>query len=135
MADESACSPDDARLLAQMEACDIINVRLAKCGGITGSLKMIEVAMANSLKYQLGCLVGETSILGAAGRHFALAAPDLIHVEGSYNRRLLCNDIAWPQMGFGLNGFARPLEGYGLGVRLDEAALTELMIERRSLGE
>ncbi len=135
MADESACSPDDARLLAQMEACDIINVRLAKCGGMTGSLKMIEVAKANSLKYQLGCLVGETSILGAAGRHFALAAPDLIHVEGSYNRRLLCNDIARPRMGFGLNGFARPLEGYGLGVRLDEAALTELMIERRSLGE
>ncbi len=135
MADESACTPSDAQLLAQMEACDIINVRLAKCGGITGSAKMIEVAKENSLGYQLGCLVGETSILGAAGRHFAMATPDLLHVEGSYNRHLLEKDIAYPRMGFGFNGSAAPLDGYGLGVRLDEAALTECMLERRSLGE
>jgi muconate cycloisomerase len=134
MADESACSPSDVLLLAQMEACDIINVRLAKCGGITGSLKMMEAARENSLKCQLGCLVGETSILGAAGRHFALAVPDLIHIEGSYNRHLLRTDIASPRMGFGPNGVARPLEGYGLGIHLDEAALLACTIERRSLG-
>jgi len=135
MADESACNPNDAQLLAEMEACDILNVRLAKCGGITGSMKMVEIAKENSLKCQLGCLVGETSILGAAGRHFAMAAPDLIHVEGSYNRRLLGKDIAYPRMGFGLNGVAAPLEGYGLGVRLDEAALAQCAVEQRSFGE
>lgn len=135
MADESACSPSDIQLLAEMRACDIFNVRLAKCGGISGSLRMIEIARENSMKIQLGCLVGETSILGAAGRHFALAVPDLIHVEGSYNRHLLETDIAHPRMGFGFNGVARPLEGYGLGVHLDESALAYCMVERKSLGD
>jgi muconate cycloisomerase len=134
MADESACTQSDAQLLGQMGACDILNVRLAKCGGISGSLKMVEIAREHSLKCQLGCLVGETSILGAAGRHFAAAVPDLIHVEGSYNRHLLSADIARPRMGFGPNGVARPLEGYGLGIHVDESALAECTIERRSFG-
>jgi L-alanine-DL-glutamate epimerase-like enolase superfamily enzyme len=134
MADESACTLSDAQLLAEMGACDILNVRLAKCGGISGSLKMVEIARENSMKCQLGCLVGETSILGAAGRHFATVIPDLIHVEGSYNRHLLKMDIAHPRMGFGPNGFARPLDGYGLGVHLDESALAECTIERKSFG-
>lgn len=134
MADESACTLSDAQLLAEMGACDILNVRLAKCGGISGAIKMVELARENSMKCQLGCLVGETSILGAAGRHFAFAVPDLIHVEGSYNRHLLKTDIARPRMGFGPNGLARPLEGYGLGIHLDESALAECTIERRSFG-
>lgn len=134
MADESVCSINDARLLGQMGACDIFNVRLAKCGGITGAMKIMEIARENSIKCQLGCLVGETSILGAAGRHFALANPGLIHLEGSYNRHLLKSDIATPHMGFGLNGMATALEGYGLGVHLDEAALEECTVEHRSIG-
>jgi len=135
MADESICSMNDALLLAEMDACDIFNVRLAKCGGITGALKIMEIARENSIKCQLGCLVGETSILGAAGRHFALATPGLIHLEGSYNKYLLKTDIASPRMGFGLNGVATALEGYGLGIHLDEAALDECTIEHRSSGE
>jgi muconate cycloisomerase len=134
MADESACTFGDARLLAEMGGCDILNVRLAKCGGMTGSMMMVEIARERSLACQLGCLVGETSILGAAGRHFALAVPDLIHVEGSYNRYLLRNDIAVPRMGFGPNGIAHALGGYGLGVRLDETALADCTIEKRVVG-
>jgi muconate cycloisomerase len=134
MADESVCSLSDARLLAEMGACDIFNVRLAKCGGITGALKFIELARENSLKCQLGCLVGETSILAAAGRHFAFAVRDLIHIEGSYNRFLLKTDIARPRLGFGLNGSAAPLDGYGLGVTLDVDAVEKYTIERRSAG-
>ncbi|UCD56829.1 MAG: dipeptide epimerase [Candidatus Hydrogenedentota bacterium] len=135
IADESVCSLSDALLLAEMNACDIFNVRLAKCGGIMGSLKIVDIARQNSLKCQLGCLVGETSILAAAGRHFAFAVPDLIHVEGSYNRHLLRTDIALPRLGFGLNGSASPLQGYGLGIRLDEGALAKCTIEQRSVGE
>lgn len=135
MADESICSINDALLLAEMGACDIFNVRLAKCGGIMGALKIMEIARKNSIKCQLGCLVGETSILGAAGRHFALATPDLIHLEGSYNRHLLKTDVASPRMGFGLNGVATALEGYGLGIHLDETALEECTIEHRSIGK
>ncbi|MBI4833126.1 MAG: dipeptide epimerase [Candidatus Lindowbacteria bacterium] len=131
MADESVCSPSDATLLSEMGACDIFNVRLAKCGGITGSLKIVEIARQNSLKCQLGCLVGETSILAAAGRAFAFSVPDLIHVEGSYNRHLLSMDIATPRLGFGPNGVATQLSGYGLGVTLDEGALGRCTIERR----
>jgi len=135
MADESLCTLSDARLLAEMGACDIFNVRLAKCGGITGSLKVLEIARENNIKCQLGCLVGETSILAAAGRHFAFAVPELLHVEGSYSRHLLSIDIASPRLGFGLKGVATPLQGYGLAVHLDEQALARCTVERKSIGE
>ncbi|GAB4335271.1 MAG: dipeptide epimerase [Candidatus Abyssubacteria bacterium] len=135
MADESVCTLTDASLLAEMGACDIFNLRLAKCGGITGTLKMLEIARRYSIKCQLGCLVGETSILAAAGRHLAFAVPDFIHVEGSYNRFLLSADVAHPHLGFGLNGSARPLEGYGLGVHLDETTLAACTLERKSIGD
>jgi muconate cycloisomerase len=135
MVDESLCTLSDAQLLAEMGACDIFNVRLAKCGGITGSLKILEIARKNSMKCQLGCLVGETSILAAAGRHFAFTVPELVHVEGSYNRHLLSTDVAFPPLGFGLNGVAAPMEGYGLGVRLDESALARCTVEQNSTGE
>jgi muconate cycloisomerase len=135
MADESVCTLSDASLLAEMGACDIFNLRLAKCGGMTGTLKMLEMARQYSIKCQLGCLVGETSILAAAGRHLAFAVPDFIHVEGSYNRFLLSDDVAHPHLGFGFNGSARPLEGYGLGVHLDETALAACTLERKSIGD
>jgi muconate cycloisomerase len=134
MADESMCSVNDAVLLAEMGACDILNVRLAKCGGITGCLKVIETARQYGLKYQLGCLVGESSVLAAAGRALAFAVPDFIHLEGSYNRHLLESDIAQPRLGFGFNGSAAPLGGYGLGVQIDEGALEACTVEKKSMG-
>ncbi len=33
VADESFCTLEEARRLADMKGCDILNIRLSKCGG------------------------------------------------------------------------------------------------------
>ncbi|MEN1783765.1 MAG: dipeptide epimerase [Bacteroidota bacterium] len=47
-------------------AVDGVNLKLMKCGGITGALRIIATAQAFGLKTMIGCM-GETSISIAAG--------------------------------------------------------------------
>ena len=89
IADESLCNEDDARRLIDLKACQIFNIRLSKCGGPGTATRIRQMAEKAGVLCQLGCQVGETSILAAAGRHFALTVPNLSYVEGSYAPYLL----------------------------------------------
>ncbi|HZO93898.1 MAG TPA: dipeptide epimerase [Candidatus Baltobacteraceae bacterium] len=63
VADEDA---KDARdLPALRDAVDGVNVKLVKCGGIRGALRMIHTARALGLKLMLGCML-ESQILTTA---------------------------------------------------------------------
>jgi muconate cycloisomerase len=74
MLDESLCGQVDAERAVAKGLCDIFNLRLSKCGGFIATLHLARFALQHGLTYQLGCQVGETAILSAAGRHFASAA-------------------------------------------------------------
>ena len=73
----------------ELGACDLFNLRLSKCGGFIPSLRLAQFARAHGLGCQLGCQVGETAILSAAGRHFAASVGGLRYVEGSYDRHMV----------------------------------------------
>ena len=97
--------------------CDLFNLRLSKCGGFIPSLRLAQFARRHGLGYQLGCQVGETAILSAAGRHFAAASRDLRYVEGSYDRHLVREALATRDLTFGWGGWAPALRGPGPGHR------------------
>src|SRR5207248_4138084 len=61
----------------------LFNVRLSKCGGFIPSLRLAQLARQHGLGYQLGCQVGETALLSAAGRHFATSVAGIRYLEGS----------------------------------------------------
>ncbi len=82
VADESLCTMDDLRALVRHRACDIVNIKLSKCGGLIRSQKIASLARSEGLACQMGAHVGETSILSEAGRAFAMTTPDLRYVEG-----------------------------------------------------
>lgn len=71
VADEAAVRLADVDRLAG--ACDGINVKLQKCGGIAEGRAMIERAHALGLKVMLGCRAAETSVAIAAAAHLAPA--------------------------------------------------------------
>jgi len=123
MADESLVTVSDAEALAAAGACQYFNLRLSKCGGLAPAIEMAGIAEAAGLRYQLGCQVGETAILSAAGRAFAawLEAPE--YVEGSFGSLLLEQDISHDRIEFGKGGSARVLDGQGLGITVDEERL------------
>jgi len=71
VADEAAVRLADVDRLAG--ACDGINVKLQKCGGIAEGRAMIERAHQLGLKVMLGCRAAETSVSIAAAAHLAPA--------------------------------------------------------------
>lgn len=123
MHDESLCSLIDARAAIESRTCDLFNIRLSKCGGFVNSLKIAALAHSSGLGYQLGCQVGETGILSAAGRHFATSVAGIRFLEGSYDRHLVQERLTREDLTFGYGGRAPALQGCGLGVSLDDTAL------------
>ena len=121
MLDESLCGQVDAEQAAADGWCDLFNLRLSKCGGFIPSLRLAQLAKRHGLGYQLGCQVGETAILSAAGRHFATSVRDIRYVEGSYDRHLVWEALSVEDLTFRRGGAAPALVGSGLGVTIDPA--------------
>jgi L-Ala-D/L-Glu epimerase len=133
MLDESLCGMVDAERAVTLGLCDIFNIRLSKCGGFIPSLRLVQFAQSHGLGYQLGCQVGETAILSAAGRHFAASVKGLRYLEGSYDRHLVCESLGTKDITFGWGGTAPALPGPGLGIEIDGAALERVTVGRQSL--
>jgi len=135
IADESLCHEGDAQRLIDLKACQIFNIRLSKCGGPGAATRIRRMAAAAGLRCQLGCHVGETSILSAAGRHFAACAPEIVYLEGSFSPFLFAREPVAQSVIFGPRGLALPLPGPGLGIEVLEAALPELALAHFQLGD
>lgn len=130
MLDESLCSLVDARRAIERGTCDLFNIRLSKCGGFLNSLQLAALAHQAGLGYQLGCQVGETGILSAAGRHFATSIANIRYLEGSYDRFLVRERLTTEDITFGYRGFAPALTGHGLGVSVDESAVNQVAVRK-----
>jgi muconate cycloisomerase len=126
MLDESLCGFPDAEASLARRTADLFNVRLSKCGGILPSLRIIGLAQRSGLGVQFGCHPGETALLSAAGRHVASRVAGLRYVEGSYDRHILAANLTRQDLTFGYRGVARPVNGPGLGVEVDHAALERM---------
>lgn len=138
VADESFCSLEDAKLLFETKGCDILNIRLSKCGGLYYAQKIADWAKQVGFGLQLGCQVGETAILSSAGRIFAQSYPELKYLEGSYERFLLESDLTKKRVRFYYGGKAKSFTAPGLGFevdlnRLDQFTTKRVVIKRSSL--
>jgi muconate cycloisomerase len=133
MLDESLCSRLDAERAVERQRCDLFNLRLSKCGGFIPALRLAQFARQHGLGYQLGCQVGETAILSAAGRHFASSVGELHYVEGSYDRHLVREPLGRRDLTFGWGGWAPALAGPGLGVELDPEALKRVTLHKEPI--
>jgi o-succinylbenzoate synthase len=125
-ADESVATADDVRAAAAAGACDVVNVKLAACGGWAGARETLRAARAHGLEpFLSSTLDGPWGI--AAGLQLAasegvslacgLATLELFDAE-------LATALPAPRAGL----LAVP-QGPGLGVAVDEAALAEVLVE------
>ncbi len=102
--DESLVDMDDAKRLISLGVADHFNIRISKCGGLMPSLRLAAFARREGVGIQLGCMVGETSLLSIAGLSFLRCCPDVKWAEGCYGRRLLQGDIVPTSLKFGYGG-------------------------------
>ncbi len=76
MADESCFDHHDARKLIKANACDYINIKFAKSGGILEALKIYETATAAGIACMIGGML-ESRVALSAKLHFAYACPEI----------------------------------------------------------
>lgn len=134
MLDESLCGMTDAVRAVGGGWCDLFNLRLSKCGGFIPTLRLAEFARRNNLGYQLGCQVGETGILSAAGRQFACSVGGITAREGSFDRHLVTDALTAEDITFASRGgWAPMLVGSGTGVTVDPARLDAVTVRREVL--
>jgi len=130
MLDESLCSMIDAQRAVEQETCDLFNLRLSKCGGFTPTLRLAQFALKHGLGCQLGCQIGETALLSAAGRQFATSVAHLRYAEGSYDRHLVHETLSKQDITFRWGGWAPALNNAGLGIQVDKEALERSTVRK-----
>jgi len=123
MHDESLVTFADAERLVRLGLADAFNIRISKNGGFLAAVRLAHFARKNKVAYQLGCMVGETSILSAAGRKFLENVPGVAFAEGSYGRFLLAGDVVDRPVQFGCGGKVKPLPGPGWGINVSPRLL------------
>lgn len=110
--DESMCNLTDARQLIEKGACDIINIKISKCGGLLRSKRIAQLAQSHNVQCQMGAHVGETEILRSAGESFALTTPNLVFFDGA---SFLLFEDTWQNACFEIKS-RDDLSGFGLGI-------------------
>lgn len=108
IADEDAVDLEDARRLAGR--VQGINVKLAKCGGVSAALRIAELVAGTGTELMLGCLTAST--LGIAPAVHLADRARWVDLDG----HLLLADDPWTGIG-GTDGTVRASRDPGLGIR------------------
>ena len=114
LADESVFSAKQAIELLEMDGCDLINIKLAKCGGISHALKIADIAELYNVKCMIGCMLeGAISVGGAV--HVASARSNIITMLDLDGANLLATN---PIEGGAIFNESKIMltESYGLGI-------------------
>jgi muconate cycloisomerase len=130
MADESVLTAEDVKRSAKEKTFGMINIRLAKNGGLLKALELAETAEKLGIRYMSGCHVGETGILSAAGRAAASLMKSPQYTDGSYDSHLLSGNISMEDLSFGFGGRADIIRNNGLGFKIDKNKIEGFTNER-----
>ena len=97
VADESACTAADVERCAAAGSYQVINVRVGKCGGISGTRAVLDAALSHGLGLVCGTMVGESAVLLRYSRKLLHHCDALGYVEGiDQNRTLLADEVIVP---------------------------------------
>lgn len=118
MADESVRTARDVRMIADRRAAALVNLKLAKTGGLAEALVAAETARSAGLGVVIGCMM-ESHVGVTAAAHLAAAvAPDVVHdldaafwlrrspVIGGIRSEADVLDLALGSRGFGIDALA-----------------------------
>ncbi|MCH9740733.1 MAG: dipeptide epimerase [Epsilonproteobacteria bacterium] len=116
LADESVFSAKQAIELLEMDACDFINIKLAKCGGISHALKIADIAELYNVKCMIGCMLEGPVSVGAAV-HVASARANTITMLDLDGANLLATNPVNGGVNFNESEITLN-SSYGLGVNI-----------------
>ncbi len=121
MSDESCGDDHDAERLIRLKACDYMNIKLGKSGGIFKALKMVKLAEDAGIHLQIGAFM-ESRLAMTAFAHFSLCS-DLIQHFDFDTALMFVTDPVTGGISYGANGVVTLPGGIGLGARMEKEAL------------
>ncbi|HAT1923343.1 TPA: dipeptide epimerase [Legionella pneumophila] len=80
IADEACFSPEDALNIAMINACDGVNIKLMKSGGLEKAQAIYHIAQVAKMQIMVGCML-ESPIGVTAIASFALSKPDISYAD------------------------------------------------------
>lgn len=80
MADESVFDHHDARRLLEADACDYVNIKFAKSGGILEAQRINAVCAERGIPCMMGGML-ESRVALSAFAHFALSQPNVVYYD------------------------------------------------------
>ena len=124
MSDESCGDHHDAARLIQLGACDYMNIKLGKSGGIFKALKIVKLAEAANLHLQVGAFM-ESRLAMTAFAHFSLCSPMIEHFDFD-TALMFSEDPVTGGILYEKNGVVKVPEVVGLGASVDESWLNKM---------
>lgn len=121
MADESCGDDHDAERLIELGACDYMNIKLGKSGGIFKGLKMVRMAEDAGIHLQVGAFM-ESRLAMTAFAHFSLCSPAIEHYDFD-TALMFIEDPVTGGIIYEKNGVVKVPEVAGLGAVIDEDRL------------
>jgi L-alanine-DL-glutamate epimerase-like enolase superfamily enzyme len=124
MADESCGDEHDAERLIYIGACDYLNIKLGKSGGIFKALKMVRMAEEAGIHLQVGAML-ESRLAMTAFAHFSLCSPMIEHYDFD-TALMFIQDPVTGGIVYEKNGVVKVPEVNGLGATIDQGWLNKM---------
>src|SRR5512143_591539 len=124
MADEACFLPGGGVKLVQAGACDFMNIKLMKAGGILNAIRIAHIADAANMRCMVGCML-ETRVALTAAAHVVASQANIVYADLDGN----AEHTADPVVG-GMTtkaGIVTMPEAPGLGCDIDPAFLKKLV--------
>jgi O-succinylbenzoate synthase len=125
--DESIETVEDLKKAIQLKACQVINIKAGRVGGLYYAKQMIELCREHNIRYWIGSMM-ETGISKILHVHLASLKDNYIPGDLSPSRRYFAKDVIQPEI-TAQNGLIQVPKGVGLGVEIDEESLKSFTID------
>lgn len=131
MLDEAACGPAQTAAAIAAGWCDLVNIRLSKCGGFLAALRIAALCHQAGVRFQHGCQVGQLGFLNAAGRHFTSQVRGIVACEGGPGLANLSDHPGHRPLALDWSaGHLVGLDGPGIGLGADAEKLARYALRR-----
>lgn len=123
MADEACFLPPSALRLVDAEACDFINIKLMKAGGILNAIRIAHIADAANMRCMVGCML-ETRVALTAAAHVVASQANIVYADLDGNAEHTMDPVVGGMTTRA--GIVTMPETPGLGCDVDPAFLKKL---------
>jgi L-alanine-DL-glutamate epimerase-like enolase superfamily enzyme len=124
MADESCGDAHDAARLLKLKACDMMNIKVGKAGGVYQAYEIVKLGDKAGMKMQVGAFL-ESRLGMTASAHLALCSDNIIYCDFD-TPLMFSEDIVTGGLTYHANGKMKVPDAPGLGASIEQHVLDKM---------